>query len=218
MKKANRNHQQSSHIVQRARWIGEVLNRHVPECAIPLQHQDPFTLLCAVLLSAQCTDERVNQVTPALFQLANTPQMMAAAPVEEIEKIIQPCGLFRNKAKALREMAQQLMDRYGGVVPQELADLETLAGVGHKTASVVRVQAFGLPAFAVDTHIARCAERWGLSPSRNVETVETCLKDLFPMSEWGKRHLQIILFARKYCPARGHLADTCPICSQLGKK
>jgi endonuclease-3 len=214
--RSKKTHQRISHTVrERAAWIGEVLDACVPAVDIPLQHRDPFTLLCAVLLSAQCTDARVNQVTPALFALADTPQKMAQAPLEQIEKIIQPCGLFRNKARALRQMSQQIVEQFGGEVPKTLDELESLAGVGHKTASVVMVQAFGIPAFAVDTHIARCAHRWGLSPSDDVEQVEQILRALYPPELWGLRHLQIILFARQHCPARGHRAETCPICSRI---
>lgn len=198
-----------------ANRIGEILDQHIPDCEIPLSHCDPFTLLCAVLLSAQCTDARVNQVTPALFALASTPEQMAQAPLEQIEQIIRPCGLFRNKARALQAMAKQIVEVHGGRVPDSLELLELLPGVGHKTASVVMVQAFGKPAFAVDTHIARCAKRWGLSPSDKVDEVEARLKKLFPVEQWGRKHLQIILFARAFCPARGHRPEACPICCEM---
>lgn len=198
-----------------ANRIGEILDLHIPDCEIPLSHRDPFTLLCAVLLSAQCTDARVNQITPALFALASTPEQMAQASLDQIEQIIRPCGLFRNKAWALQAMARQIVEVHGGQVPDCLEQLEQLPGVGHKTASVVMVQAFGKPAFAVDTHIARCAKRWGLSPSDEVDVVEERLKKLFPVEQWGRKHLQIILFARAFCPARGHRPDACPICREM---
>jgi endonuclease-3 len=201
-----------------AKRIGEILDVHVPECEIPLSHEDPFTLLCAVLLSAQCTDLRVNQVTPALFGLANTAEQMAATSLEKIEDIIRPCGLYRNKARALQAMAKLIVERHGGQVPADLEQLEQLPGVGHKTASVVMVQAFGQPAFPVDTHIARCAKRWGLSSSDDVDVVESRLKKLFPVEQWGRKHLQIILFARAFCPARGHHPEACPICREMGKE
>lgn len=205
----------TGHQRARAALVAEILDRYVASCAIPLSHCDPFTLLCAVLLSAQCTDERVNKVTPQLFARANTPQQMAALEISEIEDIIKSCGLYRSKAAALKQLSQILVSQHHGLVPCDIAALERLPGVGHKTASVVMVQAFGVPAFPVDTHIARCAHRWGLSPSNKVPVVERQLKALFPEEQWGRRHLQIILFARAYCPARGHIAEDCPICAAL---
>ena len=199
----------------RALWIGEVLDREVPDPAIPLVHKTPFELLVAVLLSAQCTDVRVNQVMPQLLALGSTPEELVGVPVEAIEEVIRPCGLFRAKAKAIQGLSRLLVERHHGAVPRTLQALEELPGVGHKTASVVMVQGFGVPAFPVDTHIARCAKRWGLSPTDDVVDVEERLKVLFPKELWGKRHLQIILFARRCCPSRGHRVEDCSICSQL---
>jgi endonuclease III len=208
--------QRVSHSVrERAKLVSEILDREIPSLEIPLHHADPFTLLCAVLLSAQCTDARVNEVTPGLFALANHPQAMADLPIEVIEAAIQRCGLYRTKARALKELSRCLIEKHDGLVPIDFDALEALPGVGHKTASVVMVQAFGVPAFPVDTHIARCAKRWGLSSSDDVVEVEERLKRLFPVEQWGDRHLQIILFARRFCPARGHQVASCPICSRL---
>ena len=198
---------------EKAARIGEILDRLYPLPPIPLAHEDPFTLLVAVVLSAQCTDERVNRVTPGLFALAATPAAMAKLPVARILSEIRSCGLAPQKAKHIRALSQLLVERHGGVVPAEFAALESLPGVGHKTASVVMAQAFGMPAFPVDTHIHRLAARWGLSSGRNVAETERDLKAVFPAAEWGKRHLQIIYFGREYCPARGHDAAACPICS-----
>jgi len=203
---------------EKAAKIGAILDRLYPQPPIPLAHADPFTLLVAVVLSAQCTDERVNQVTPGLFALAHTPAQMAALPVAQIEAAIRSCGLAPAKAKNIRALSQLLMERHRGVVPSSFEELEALPGVGHKTAGVVRVQAFGLPAFPVDTHIHRLAARWGLSSGRNVVQTERDLSALFPERDWGKRHLQIIYFGRAQCPARGHDAATCPICSWAAPK
>ena len=198
---------------ERAARIGAVLDELYPETAIPLDHEDPFTLLVAVVLSAQTTDKKVNEVTPALFALANTPAKLAALPVAAIRKRIATLGLAPTKAKHLKALAQQLVREHGGAVPSDEDALEALPGVGHKTASVVRAQAFGLPAFPIDTHIHRLAARWGLSSGKNVVQTERDLKLLFPESEWTKRHLQIIYFGREHCPARGHDPARCPICS-----
>jgi endonuclease III len=198
---------------EKAERIGKILDRLYPLPPIPLAHEDAFTLLVAVVLSAQCTDARVNHVTPALFALADTPAAMAALPASRIEARIRSCGLAPQKAKNLRALAQQLVERHGGRVPRDFAALEALPGVGHKTASVVMAQAFGVPAFPVDTHIHRLAARWGLSSGRNVAETERDLKRAFPESDWAKRHLQIIYFGREHCPARGHDARACPICS-----
>jgi len=203
---------------EKARRIARILDRLYPAAAIPLDHADPFTLLVAVVLSAQCTDERVNQVTPALFARASTPDAMAKLSVAEIERAIRSCGLAPAKAKAIRALSVILRDQHGGRVPADLDTLEALPGVGHKTASVVMVQAFGVPAFPVDTHIHRLAGRWGLSRARNVAMVERDLKALFPERDWGKVHLQIILFGRSWCPARGHDLRACPICSWAASK
>lgn len=203
---------------ERALAIAERLEKYFPEVPIPLDHQDPYTLLIAVLLSAQCTDERVNKVTPALFAKANNPADMAKVPVEEIRAIIKPCGLSPRKSKAISELSTILLERYNGTVPNSIDLLEALPGVGHKTASVVMTQAFGQPAFPVDTHIHRLAYRWKLSTGKNVEKTEADLKRLYPEEMWNKLHLQIIYFGRKYCPARGHKPAECPICQDFGRK
>lgn len=190
-----------------------ILNTLYPSPKIPLTHNDPYTLLIAVLLSAQCTDARVNTITPILFQKAATPQKMAALPIIEIEEIIRPCGLAPRKAKAISELSKILIKKYQGRVPRSFEELEQLPGVGHKTSSVVMSQAFNEVAFPVDTHIHRCAKRWGLSQGKNVKQTEADLKKIFNKKEWNRLHLQIIYFAREYCRARGHLRADCPICS-----
>lgn len=197
--------------------IANILETHFPEVPVPLDHKDPYTLLVAVLLSAQCTDERVNQITPALFERADNPYDMATVPVDEIKAIIRPCGLSPRKSKAISKLSQILIDQHNGEVPADMEALEALPGVGHKTASVVMSQAFGVPAFPVDTHIHRLAYRWKLSTGKNVEKTELDLKRLFPKENWNKLHLQIIFFGRKFCPARGHDPHTCPICSKYGR-
>ncbi len=197
----------------KARRIAAILDELYPQPPIPLQHDDPFTLLVAVLLSAQTTDARVNLVTPALFAQAPTPAALARLSYDEILAMIRTCGLAPSKAKALQGLGRILCEQHDGQVPRDFAALEALPGVGHKTASVVMAQAFGVPAFPVDTHIHRLAARWGLSNGSNVERTERDLKRLFPESTWGKVHLQIIYFGRQYCPARGHDIDRCPICS-----
>jgi endonuclease-3 len=198
---------------EKAKRIERILDRLHPEPQVPLGHTDPFTLLVAVVLSAQCTDERVNRVTPALFARASTPEKLAALRPPEIERLIRSCGLAPQKARALSAMARKLVAEHAGAVPEDMHALEALPGVGHKTASVVRVQAFGQPAFPVDTHIHRLAARWGLSSGRNVRQTERDLMRLFPPERWGKVHLQLIHFGRSHCPARGHDASVCPICS-----
>jgi endonuclease-3 len=200
-------------LIVKAARIQQILDELYPETPIPLRHHDAYTLLVAVLLSAQCTDERVNQVTPLLFARADNPADMAKVPVDEIREIIKPCGLSPAKSKAISGLSKILVDKHGGRVPDNFEDLEALPGVGHKTASVVMSQAFGVPAFPVDTHIHRLAARWGLSSGKNVEQTERDLKALFPENTWNKLHLQIIYFGRQYCPARGHEPLTCPICS-----
>ena len=200
----------------KAKAIGKILDDIYPELDIPLDHEDPYTLLVAVILSARCTDVRVNQITPALFTKADTPKKMAALKVSEIEKIIKPCGLSPQKASNIHRMSEMLLEKYRGKVPKTFEELEELPGVGHKTASVVMSQAFGIPAFPVDTHIHRLARRWGLSSGKNVVETENDLKALFPESTWNKVHLQIIYFGREYCPARGHQKDSCPVCSKYG--
>jgi endonuclease-3 len=207
--------------VQRARKakkLGEIPDRLYPEPPIPLEHRDPFTLLVAVLLSAQTTDVQVNRVTPALFALASTPEAMAKLSVEQILGAIRACGLAPTKAKNVKKLAETLVAEHGGQVPRDMEALERLPGVGHKTASVVMSQAFGEPAFAVDTHIHRLAQRWGLSRGKNVEQTEADLKKAFPREEWSRRHLQIIYFGREHCPARGHEAGACPICGWAAKR
>ena len=198
---------------EKARRIEKILDRLYPDAAVPLEHEDPFTLLVAVVLSAQCTDARVNLVTPGLFARASTPAAMAKLKVSEIQRLIRSCGLAPTKAKNISALSRALVEEHGGCVPADLEALKTLPGVGHKTASVVMVQAFGQPAFPVDTHIHRLAGRWGLSRARNVAETERDLKKRFAPEHWGKVHLQLIYFGRFYCPARGHDFDTCPICS-----
>ena len=198
--------------------IHQILKDKYPNPPIPLDHYSDYTLLIAVLLSAQCTDERVNQITPALFAKADTPQDMIKLTVEEIKQIIKPCGLSPRKSKAIYDLSHILLDKHNGEVPQDFDALEELPGVGHKTASVVMSQAFEIPAFAVDTHIHRLAYRWGLSNGKNVEQTEKDLKRLFPREDWNDLHLQIIYFGREFCPARGHDPEKCPICSIYGRK
>ncbi len=200
---------------QRAAIIQNLLEFYFPKTPIPLKHKDPYTLLIAVLLSAQCTDIQVNKVTPKLFELASTPEEMAACDTKKIEEIIRPCGLAPTKSKAIKRLSQDLITLFNSSVPKSLDSLETLPGVGHKTASVVISQAFKIPAFPVDTHIHRCAKRWNLSRAKNVMETEKDLKNLFPKELWNKLHLQIIYYARHYCPARSHQIAHCPICHIL---
>ena len=198
---------------EKAARIGEILDSFYPRPPIPLHHDDPFTLLIAVLLSAQTTDVQVNKVTPALFTRARTPRAMAALPVEEIHSLIRSCGLAPGKARNIKRLSEILVSEHGEKVPKALDVLETLPGVGHKTASVVMVQAFGIPAFPVDTHIHRLAARWGLSSGKNVVETERDLKKVFAPDTWGRRHLQMIYFGREHCPARSHDFSECPICA-----
>lgn len=202
----------------KAAFIQEQLESFFPETPIPLDHSDPYSLLIAVLLSAQCTDERVNKVTPHLFKLADNPFEMVRLTVPEIRAIVLPCGLSENKSKAIHRLSEILIEKYNGEVPKTFEALEELPGVGHKTASVVMSQAFGVPAFPVDTHIHRLAVRWKLTSGKNVVETEKDLKALFPRESWNKLHLQIIFYGRKYCPARGHVVENCPICSAFGVK
>jgi endonuclease-3 len=197
---------------ERAQKIAAILDELFPNPEIPLKHRDPYTLLIAALLSAQCTDVRVNTVTPKLFAKAHTPKQMIALTPKEIEEIIRPCGLAPTKARAIWKLSEDLIEQHQGKVPKTFEELEKLPGVGHKTASVVMAQAFHQPAFPVDTHIHRCAHRWGLSHGKTVVQTERDLKRLFSKDKWIKLHLQIIYFARHYCPARGHKKDQCPIC------
>jgi endonuclease-3 len=197
---------------QRADYIAKRLDELYPETPVPLDHRDPFTLLVAVLLSAQCTDERVNQVTPALFALADNPHDMARVEVDAIYQIVRPCGLAPQKSKAIKRLSEILLEQHGGEVPADLAALEQLPGVGHKTASVVVAQAFGIPAFPVDTHIHRLAQRWGLTRGNSVTQTERDLTKLFPREAWNRLHLQIIFYGRQFCSARGCDGTVCEIC------
>lgn len=199
----------------KAKVVARILNEYFPSPAIPLEHKDPYTLLIAVLLSAQCTDARVNTVTPVLFKKASSPAAMVKLSPEQIQEIIHPCGLSERKSQAIWNLSRILLDTFDGEVPTTFEELESLPGVGHKTASVVMAQAFHIPAFPVDTHIHRCAERWGLSSGKNVEQTEKDLKKLFPQNDWIKLHLQIIYFARAFCPAKKHDPMICPLCSLL---
>ncbi|MEM9072894.1 MAG: endonuclease III [Myxococcota bacterium] len=203
---------------EKADRIGEILDRLYPETPVPLDHSDPFTLLVAVMLSAQTTDKKVNQVTPGLFNIAPSPRKMAALEVDAIRDLIREIGLAPTKAKNLRRMSELLIERHRGNVPHDLESLEALPGVGHKTAQVVVAQAFGIPAFPVDTHIHRLASRWGLSKAKNVVQTERDLKALFPKETWNLRHLQIIFFGREHCPALWHDLTSCPICGWAASK
>lgn len=200
---------------ERAAHIDGRLAGLYPETPVPLDHSDAYTLLIAVLLSAQCTDVRVNQVTPELFARASTPQAMVRVPVDEIREIIRPCGLSPRKSKAISELSGILIDKHGGEVPADLDALEELPGVGHKTASVVMAQAFGVPSFPVDTHIHRLAQRWKLTDGSSVERTEADLKKLFPRDRWNALHLQIIFYGREYCTARGCDGTVCLLCREL---
>lgn len=203
---------------EKANLIIKTLDELYPQPPIPLQHKDPYTLLIAVLLSAQSTDAVVNRVSPLLFEKASTPRKMAELGVEEIRNIIKPIGLAPRKAAAIHELSIILLMKHDGKVPASFEELEALPGVGHKTASVVMAQAFGKPAFPVDTHIHRLAFRWGLSNGKSVEQTERDLKRIFPKDQWIKLHLQIIYFGREYCPARNHNPENCPLCSKVGRK
>ncbi len=200
------------HKAQRVDYILRTLQALYPDTPIPLSHRDPYTLLIAVLLSAQCTDARVNQVTPALFALADNPADMAALDVGQIQAIIRPCGLSPQKSKAIKRLSEILVEEHGGSVPADIAALERLPGVGHKTASVVMSQAFGEPAFPVDTHIHRLAQRWGLTSGKSVVQTERDLKRLFPRQHWNSLHLQMIYYGREHCTARGCDGRVCEIC------
>lgn len=203
---------------EKAARIRGILDELFPEVAVPLEHRDPFTLLVAVILSAQTTDARVNMVTPALFARADTAGKMAKLSVAEIHELIQTCGLAPAKAKAIHAMSRILVEKQGAMVPRTFEELEELPGVGHKTASVVLGQAFGIPAFPVDTHVHRLAERWGLSDGASVEKTERDLKAIFPEETWSRTSIQIILFGRRYCPALRHDMSRCPICSWAATK
>lgn len=203
---------------ERVEFIINKLEELYPETPVPLDHSDAYTLLVAVLLSAQCTDKRVNEITPHLFAKANNPQDMVKLSVEEIREIIKPCGLSPFKSKAIHQLSEIILEKHQGNVPQNFEDLEALPGVGHKTASVVMSQAFGVPAFPVDTHIHRLAQRWKLTNGKNVEQTEKDLKRLFPRDLWNKAHLQIIFYGREFCPARGHIIENCIICKTISSK
>ena len=197
---------------ERALIVSKTLNTFYPETPIPLDHYDNYSLLVAVLLSAQCTDERVNKVTPELFNIASTPIEMSKLSTDAIYKIIKPCGLGPKKSKAIKSLSKTLVEKYDSAVPNTFEDLEKLPGVGHKTASVVMSQGFGIPAFAVDTHIHRLAQRWGLSNGINVKKTESDLKKIFPISSWNKLHLQIIFWGREFCQAKACFGLKCDIC------
>lgn len=204
--------------LEKAEVIKDMLEELYPVVDAPLDHSDPYTLLIAVLLSAQCTDKRVNLTTPHLFAKASTPTDMIQLEVDEIREIIKPCGLSPRKSKAIYDLSHILLDKYDGEVPASFEALEALPGVGHKTASVVMAQAFDVPAFPVDTHIHRLAYRWKLSTGKSVEKTENDLKKIFPKESWNRLHLQIIFFGREYCPARGHNPHECPICKKFGRR
>ncbi|MCB0810979.1 MAG: endonuclease III [Flavobacteriales bacterium] len=203
---------------EKAAFVAAKLAELYPTTSIPLDHVDPYTLLVAVVLSAQCTDKKVNEITPLLFARARTPQDMVKLSVEEIREIIRPCGLSPMKSKGIHGLSRMILEEHGGKVPADMAALEAMPGVGHKTASVVMVQAFGVPAFPVDTHIHRLAWRWTLSTGKTVERTEEDLKKLFPREQWADLHLQIIYFGREHCPAKGHDPKACPICSVVGRR
>ncbi|MCE2809895.1 MAG: endonuclease III [Planctomycetota bacterium] len=200
---------------ERAEIVHRRLDELYPRTDVPLEHTDPYTLLVAVVLSAQCTDKMVNRVTPDLWKLAKTPQAMSKQPVDRIQKIIQPCGLSPQKAKAISGLSKILVEEHDGLVPKDFEALERLPGVGHKTASVVMAQAFGVPAFPIDTHIHRLAQRWGLTNGKNVVQTEKDLKKLFPIESWNRLHLQIIFYGREHCTARGCDGTVCGICREL---
>ncbi len=201
--------------VARAEYVLEQLENYYPETPVPLDHKDPYTLLIAVLLSAQCTDERVNQITPKLWELADNPYDMIKHTIEEIKEIIKPCGLSPRKSKAIWELSKMIVELHDGKVPKDWEALEAMPGVGHKTASVVMAQAFGVPAFPVDTHIHRLAQNWKLTTGKSIDQTEKDLKRLFPKEKWNKLHLQIIFYGREYCTARGCKGLVCPICTTL---
>ena len=203
---------------EKVQFIISKLEELYPTTPIPLKHKDPYTLLIAVLLSARCTDERVNQVTPILFDKADSPKKMLKLTIDEIKQVIRPCGLSPQKSRAIYNLSKILIEKHDGLVPKSFEDLEFLPGVGHKTASVVMCQAFNIPAFPVDTHIFRLIKRWGLSKGKTVKKIEEDSKKIFPKKLWSKLHLQLIFFGREYCPARTHDSSNCPICSIVNNK
>ncbi|MBK7147830.1 MAG: endonuclease III [Bacteroidetes bacterium] len=200
---------------ERIQFIMHELEMRYMNPPIPLDHKDAYTMLIAVLLSAQCTDKRVNLITPILFERADTPQKMIRLSIKEIEDIIRPCGLSPAKSKAIHRLSEIILEKHQGKVPDTFEDLEALPGVGHKTASVIMSQVFDVPAFPVDTHIHRLMHRWKLSSGKSVEQTERDAKKLFPEERWNALHLQIIYFGREFCPARGHIVEKCPICSKI---
>jgi len=214
-RKSERAKKETMNRKQRAQIVHRRLDELYPTTDIPLDHADPYTLLVAVVLSAQCTDKMVNRVTPDLWKLADTPEAMSRVPVDRIQAIIRPCGLSPQKAKAISGLSKILVEEHAGQVPQDFEALERLPGVGHKTASVVMAQAFGVPAFPVDTHIHRLAQRWGLTNGKNVVQTETDLKKLFPIEAWNRLHLQIIFYGREHCSARGCDGTVCGICREV---
>lgn len=199
----------------KVKFILDMLDKCVPDPVVSLNYSNPFTFLIAVMLSAQCTDEKVNNVTKELFLHADSPDDMASLAEEKLQRIIRPCGLYHVKSRAIKNMSLQLLEKHNGVVPDNFSDLEALPGVGHKTASVIMSQCFKMPAFPVDTHISRLARRWGLSDAKNVTGIERDLKLIFPKNTWQRLHLQMIAYGRKYCPARGHCLEKCMICRKL---
>lgn len=202
----------------RAKLVSSILNKQYPETPVPLKHDSTYTLLIAVLLSAQCTDERVNKVTPKLFQLASSPAEMSKISQQKIYEIIKPCGLGPKKSSAIISLSKILVEKFAGIVPKDIIELEKLPGVGHKTASVVISQGFGIPAFPVDTHIHRLAQRWGLTKGKNVVETEKDLKKIFPKYDWNKLHLQIIFWGREFCQARECFGTSCQICTSCFPK
>ena len=214
-RKSERAKKETMNRKQRAQIVHLRLDELYPTTDIPLDHADPYTLLVAVVLSAQCTDKMVNRVTPDLWKLADTPEAMSRVPVDRIQAIIRPCGLSPQKAKAISGLSKILVEEHAGQVPQDFDALERLPGVGHKTASVVMAQAFGVPAFPVDTHIHRLAQRWGLTNGKNVVQTESDLKKLFPIEAWNRLHLQIIFYGREHCSARGCDGTVCGICREV---
>ncbi len=206
---------EDARIKKKVRFIRKTLDHFYPNPEIPLSFENPYTLLIAVLLSAQCTDKRVNEVTPVLFKLADTPEKMVKLTQKKIQSVIHSCGLSQTKSKNILLLSRKLISDFGGQVPSTFEELESLPGVGHKTASVVLMHAFKIPAFPVDTHIHRLAARWGLSSGKNVTETEKDLKPLFPEKDWEKIHLQMIYFGRNYCKALGHIPENCPVCKQI---
>lgn len=200
---------------EKVKFILDMLDKCIPNPVVSLNYSNPFTFLIAVMLSAQCTDDKVNNVTKELFLYVDSPEDVVLFAEEKLQRIIRPCGLYRVKSQAIKNMSLQLLEKHNGIVPSNFSDLEALPGVGHKTASVIMSQCFKIPAFPVDTHISRLARRWGLSDAKNVIGIERDLKNIFPENTWQRLHLQMISYGRKYCPARGHCIEKCVICRKL---